>query len=49
LDFHLINWPVIPSSVGELNKLVLELYMNRLSGELPAQIGKLKHLETLAV
>jgi hypothetical protein len=22
--------------------------MNRLSGELPAQIGKLKHLETLA-
>jgi hypothetical protein len=23
--------------------------MNRLSGELPAQIGNLKHLETLAV
>jgi hypothetical protein len=33
-----------------MNNLVdLELYMNRLSGELPAQIGNLKHLETLAV
>jgi Leucine-rich repeat (LRR) protein len=37
----------IPSSVGEVSNLViLQLYMNRLSGELPTQIGNLKHLET---